>query len=93
MLPLHVSQMVHPGGARRRRAAGPEQRRQGQNQRAGAREQGIAHGQRDPEEGVGLFCQSGARPTVPQMIDLIKTHREACGVEPVCRVLPIAPST
>ena len=27
------------------------------------------------------------------MIDFIETHREACGVEPVCRVLPIAPST
>ncbi len=76
-----------------RRSATQQQRRQGQGQRAGAREQGTAHRQRDPEEGVGLFCPSGARPPVPQMIAFIKEHREACGVEPVRRVLPIAPST
>ncbi len=29
MLPLHASPLVHPGGARRRGAAGPQQRRQG----------------------------------------------------------------
>lgn len=27
------------------------------------------------------------------MIAFIDAHREACGVEPICRVLPIAPST
>jgi len=27
------------------------------------------------------------------MIAFIDDHREACGVEPICRVLPIAPST
>ena len=36
MLALHASRMVHPSGERRRRAAGPEQRRQGQDQGAGA---------------------------------------------------------
>lgn len=49
----------------------------------GAREQGAAHRQRDPEEGVGLFCPSGDRPPVPQMIAFIEKHLEACGVEPV----------
>ena len=39
---------------------GSEQRRQGQDQVAGAREPGIARRQRYPEEGVGLFCPSGA---------------------------------
>ena len=86
MLPLHASRMVHPSGARRRRTAGPEQHRQGQGQ-------GAAPGQRDPEEGVGLFCPSGARPPVPQMIAFIEEHRKVCGVEPTCRVLVIAPST
>jgi hypothetical protein len=27
------------------------------------------------------------------MIAFIDKHRRACGVEPICRVLPIAPST
>ena len=39
----------------------------------------FAHCQRDPEEGVSLFCPSGARPPVPQMITFIEEHREACG--------------
>ena len=59
-----------PAAARRRGAAGPDQG-------AGAREQGVARRQRDPEEGVGLFCPSGARPPVPQMIAFIEKHREA----------------
>ena len=33
------------------------------------------------------------RPPVQAMIGLIDDHREAYGVEPICKVLPIAPST
>ena len=93
VVPMHASPMVPASGARRRRPARPKQRRQGPDQGVGAREQGTAHGQRDPEEGVGLFCPGGARPPVPQMIAFIEEHREVYGVEPICRVLPIAPST
>ena len=93
MLPLHASRMVYPDGARHRRATGPERCRQGQDQGAGAREQGTAHRQRDPEEGVGLLCPDRTRPPVPQMIAFIEEHREAYGVEPVCCLLSIAPST
>ncbi|MGB6908217.1 MAG: IS3 family transposase [Methyloceanibacter sp.] len=39
------------------------------------------------------FCAGGARPPVPQMIAFIDEHREMHGVEPICNVLPIAPST
>ncbi|MGA9658334.1 MAG: IS3 family transposase [Asticcacaulis sp.] len=39
------------------------------------------------------FCTGGARPPVQAMITFIDDHREAYGVEPICRVLPIAPST
>ncbi|MGK2871470.1 MAG: IS3 family transposase, partial [Alphaproteobacteria bacterium] len=39
------------------------------------------------------FCPGGARPPVSQMIAFIDDHRGAYGVEPICRVLPIAPST
>ncbi|HSM40195.1 MAG TPA: IS3 family transposase, partial [Afifellaceae bacterium] len=39
------------------------------------------------------FCGGGARPPVKDMIAFIDDHREVHGVEPICRVLPIAPST
>ncbi|WP_252947790.1 IS3 family transposase [Oceanicola sp. 502str15] len=35
----------------------------------------------------------GARPPVPEMIAFIDAHRKVFGVGPICRVLPIAPST
>src|SRR6267154_1132256 len=59
----------------------------------GAREPRAAPGQRDPAQGVGVFCPGGARPPVQAMIAFIDAHRDAYGVEPICRVLPIAPST
>ena len=40
-----------------------------------------------------LFCPGGARPPVQAMIAFIDEHRARHGVEPICRVLPIAPST
>ncbi|WP_421907132.1 IS3 family transposase [Mameliella sp.] len=39
------------------------------------------------------FCDGGARPPVEEMVGFIDAHRDAHGVEPICRVLPIAPST
>ncbi|MFL4468991.1 IS3 family transposase [Tateyamaria armeniaca] len=39
------------------------------------------------------FCSGGARPPIPQMIAFIKDQRSVHGVEPICRVLQIAPST
>ncbi|MFJ7441336.1 IS3 family transposase [Methylorubrum thiocyanatum] len=39
------------------------------------------------------FCLGGARPPIADMIAFIDDHREAYGVEPICKVLPIAPST
>ncbi|WP_148276566.1 IS3 family transposase [Sphingobium sp. SYK-6] len=39
------------------------------------------------------FCPGGARPPVQAMIAFIDEHRGDYGVEPICRVLPIAPST
>ncbi|NKE45256.1 IS3 family transposase [Roseomonas frigidaquae] len=39
------------------------------------------------------FCPGGARPPVEAMIAFIDDHRGEYGVEPICRVLPIAPST
>ncbi|WP_179506822.1 MULTISPECIES: IS3 family transposase [unclassified Sphingomonas] len=39
------------------------------------------------------FCPGGARPPVQAMTSFIDEHRGEYGVEPICRVLPIAPST
>ncbi|WP_199555722.1 IS3 family transposase [Sandaracinobacteroides hominis] len=39
------------------------------------------------------FCDGGARPPVQTMIAFIDDQRAVHGVEPICRVLPIAPST
>ena len=60
---------------------------------AGAREPRASAGQRDPAQGVRIFCPGGARPPVQAMIAFIDDHRGVHGVEPICKVLPIAPST
>ncbi|MCK0096221.1 IS3 family transposase [Yoonia sp. F2084L] len=39
------------------------------------------------------FCPGGARPPTETMIQFIEDHRAVYGVEPICRVLPIAPAT
>nr|WP_197489681.1 IS3 family transposase [Martelella sp. AD-3] len=39
------------------------------------------------------FCPGGARPPTEAMITFIDEHRSVLGVEPICRLLPIAPST
>jgi transposase InsO family protein/transposase-like protein len=39
------------------------------------------------------FAQASARPPTALMVSFIDDHREEYGVEPICRVLPIAPST
>ena len=59
----------------------------------GAGEPRPPAGQRDPAQGERLFCTGGARPPVQAMIAFIDDHREAHGVEPICKVLPIAPSS
>ena len=73
--------------------AGPTTEERERHQGAGAREPRAAPGQRDPAQGVGVFCAGGARPPVEAMIAFIDDHRGVYGVEPICRVLPIAPST
>src|SRR4249920_2960730 len=81
------------GGTRSRSAAQPDERGTGADQDAGAGEPRAAPGERDPAQGIGVFCPGGARPPTQAMIAFIDDHRVAYGVEPMCRVLPIAPST
>src|SRR5690606_34267380 len=81
------------GRARQRAPTGPDDRRAGPDQGPGARSARAAPGQRDPAQGVGAVCPGGARPPVQVLKDFIDDHRDAYGVEPICKVLPIAPST
>ena len=62
------------------------------HQGAGARGQGAAPGQRDPEAGQRVFRPGGARPPSQVLRAFVDQHREAYGVEPICKVLQIAPS-
>jgi transposase InsO family protein len=57
------------------------------------RENAEVHpGERDPPEGVGGFRPRGARPPRAVMVAFIDAHRGVYGVEPICAVLPMAPS-
>lgn len=58
----------------------------------GAREQGAAPGQRNSEAGECFFCPGGARPPTQVLNDFVDKHRDVHGVEPICKVLQIAPS-
>ena len=53
----------------------------------------LKRAKRDPAEGVRVFCPGGARPPREVMVRFIHDHRDQYGVEPICTVLPIAPST
>ncbi len=44
-------------------------------------------------QGLGVFCPGGARPPTEAMISFIEEHRLVLGVEPICRLMLIAPST
>jgi len=57
------------------------------------RRSAIGFGERDPSQGVSLFRPSGARPPTEAMPSFIDEQRDAYGVEPICAMLPIAPST
>jgi len=42
---------------------------------------------------ASAYLPGGARPPVQAMTSFMDEHRSEYGVEPICRVLPIAPST
>ncbi len=43
--------------------------------------------------GVSVFATGGARPPTEIMVSFIDDQRDVCEVEPICAVLPIAPTT
>src|SRR5581483_4109776 len=56
------------------------------------RESRAAPGQRDPQ-GSLCFFRAGARPATATLVKFIDEHKHRWGVEPICRVLQVAPST
>ncbi|MGH7710126.1 MAG: IS3 family transposase [Gemmatimonadaceae bacterium] len=83
-----------------RRAERDEGRRPGltteEQQRVRALEREIRELRRANEilrKASALFRPGGARPPRDLMVAFIDDHRETYGVEPICRVVPIAPST
>jgi transposase InsO family protein/transposase-like protein len=54
---------------------------------------GTAARQRDPAQGISVFCDGGARPPREMMMSFIDAHREDLGIEPICHELAIAPSS
>src|SRR5690606_11392779 len=80
-------------GARPRRSGRPDDRRTPAVEGAAARELRVETGQRNPAEGIRVFCPGGARPPRQVAVGFINDHRDVYGVEPICPVLQIAPST
>ena len=88
-----LNEWVKKAERRQRSQARRHDRRARTPQGAGAREPRAAPGQRDPAQGERVFCPGGARPPMEAMISFVDAYRDDHGVEPICKVLPIAPST
>src|SRR5215510_14542125 len=93
---LHGADAVQLGATGRARpwqTARHDDRRSRAHQVARARGPRAAPGQRDPAQGQRVFCPGGARPPMEAMIRFVDVYRDDHGIEPICRVLEIAPST
>src|SRR3954447_9651193 len=93
---LHGGDAAQVGEASRTRAwhaCRLDQRGADPDQGLGTGSARAAPSPRNPAQGLGLFCEGGARPPLQAMIAFIEDHHPVYGVEPICRVLPIAPST
>jgi len=80
------------GRGRRRPASRRDQRGAPAHRGAGTRGPGVAPRQPDPQGGLG-FLRAGAPPPPADIVSFIDAHRDQFGVEPICTVLKIAPST
>jgi len=69
-----------------------------ENQGVEAGSRGAEAGERDSQDGVGVYRGCEARPPTQVITTFIDAYKDLFGVEPICRVLeyhnlPIAPST
>ena len=79
-------------GDRQWQARRADDQRTRRAQAVAAREQRAAPSQRYPAHGQRFFRAGGARPQVQAVNAYIDRHRDAYGVEPICKVLQVAPS-
>jgi hypothetical protein len=79
--------------ARRRRSTSGSGRWSGKSESCARRTRSPAFAGAGSAQGLGVFCDGGARPPLQAMIAFIDAHRDVSGVEPICRVLPIAPAS
>ena len=72
---------------------GPRPRKPSGSRNWSVRTRELRRANEIPQGSVGFLC-AGARPASTQeLMTFIDEHRDAFGVEPICRVLQIAPST
>ena len=90
-----AAQVGPAGRAGRGPATRADQQRARAPDGAGARESRAEADQRDSQDGVRVFRPGGTRPPeqVAAMVAYVDAHRARFGVESICAVLPIAPST
>ena len=89
----HVERLGQEGRGGQRAARWHLKRHGREDEGARAGEPGAAPGERDPPQGGSMFYRGGVRPSVETMVSFTDAHRAEHGVEPICKVLPIAPST
>jgi transposase-like protein len=91
---------MHPEALRKRvRQAEADSGKRTEAEHSGARgdpraaqgELRAAPGERDPQVGVGVFCQ-GARPRPTEVSRYVDEHRSRFGLEPICRTLGVSAS-
>ena len=87
IVPGHPAGVVQAGRHRRRPGPGDHDRGVRGAQAAAPGERRAAAGERDPEDGVGVFRGGGARPPYPLIVDYIDQHKDRFGVEPICAAL------
>ena len=86
---LLVALIPHSSTATRRADHGREAADEG----TGAGGSRAEADERDPAESISVFRAGGARPPTAEMTEFIEENRGPYGVESICSVLPIAPST
>ncbi len=87
-----IDRMGQACGVRCRHAAGYDHGRSQAHQGSGARGEGTSACQRHPAYGQRFFRPSETRPQTEVLNAYIDEHRDAFGVEPICKVLQVAPS-
>ena len=88
-----VAEVGPAGRARYEAARRADHGREAADEGTGAGGSRAEADERDPAESISVFRAGGARPPTAEMTEFIEENRGPYGVESICSVLPIAPST